>query len=60
MVLFSLENTQDVSLCGGGKRVCDQAHLRQHLIAESMKVGRQYEREAAYGFGTTRVGDSWR
>ena len=33
MILFSLKDTQDVSLCGGGKQVRDRAHLGEHLPA---------------------------
>ena len=45
MILLSLENRQDVALCGRGKRVRDRTHLKGHLTAGRFRQENDAERE---------------
>ena len=61
MILFSLEDPKDVTLCGGGKRVRDWSHLRRHPTAVSIQANKQDGTGSTYGYDTTWICvDAWR
>ena len=53
MILLSLEDSEDIALCGGEKRVCNGTHLRKHLTMDSTKANKQHDIWNAYSRGMT-------
>ena len=60
MILFLLEDLQDVILCSKANRICDRNNLRGLQMTESMNGNEQRGGRTTYCLGTTRVDfDAW-
>ena len=60
MILLSLEDREDVSLCGGRKRVRDRGHLSERLVAGLVQTSKQRETGSTYSRDETWVRvDAW-
>ena len=51
MILFSLEDPQDIALCGGRKRGRYRTHPRENLTAGSTHASKWHKIGSAYGRG---------
>ena len=60
MILLSLEDPDDIALCGGGERIRDGTHQRKPLTVGSTKTKDEHDNWNTYGSDTSWVRvDGW-